>query len=1476
LKRKLLILTGCIFLLGIGVYGQAPVANFTANTVAGCAPLIVTFKDLSTNSPTAWEWDFGNGTTSSSQNPSSNYYFAGTYTVTLIVKNASGANAIRQTNYITVYPTPTAKFGENLTTACAPATIQFTDFSVPGGSPIVSWVWAFGDGSGSNLMSPSHVYTQTGYYDVSLTVTNAGGCSNTVTYPRTIRIINGIQPNFTWNQTGSSCLAPYTLDFVNQTAGPGNLNYNWTLGTGATPATSTSANPANISYPSAGNYSVTLAVQSDLGCSQTITQTVPLSSGAAVINGPTSGCLNTAISFSNGTNPAPLSSFWDFGDGTNSNQFAPTKTYTTPGTYPVTLTNTFATCNSTTTQNITIGATFVPVFTATPATGCKTPLSVQFTDQTSPANTQWLWDFNDGTTFTGLNPLHTYTTSGIFNVKLTATNSTGCIGTATQTAAVTITAPTVNITASSGCVNLPMVPAYTVNAPDGVALYSWSAPGASPSTSNAANPSFIYPAAGSYSLTLTITTNGGCTATQTLSNIVQIGTPTVASFTPSVNPACGSNPVTFTSTGTPADHWLWSFGDGTIDSGAIVSHLFKKFGNLIVTLSIDNNGCTTQATNTEVVSPPIPNFGYVVNCTAINPLINNNLSVSFPDSTLHDVNPLTYYWDYGDGTNSGLITAPPFNPAHIYPAVPGYGPYTVTLTVTDNGCSATVQKTIVLVSITPSFNILVNNIVATQVCEDAPFTLSSTSTTVPFGTPNGGYIWQIGAMPPTPQSHAYTRTVHAIGTYPVMLTVKDINGCQYTSPSTSLVVKGPTAAFTAPTGNCINSAVTFTDNTILDPPGDTLINWGWSFGDGTPARRFTTPPFTHTYTDTGTFVVTVVVEDGTGCVSNSLADTIQITAPRALFGPPDSFYCPNTPLTFIDSSQGYGLTENWTFGDGATSGPVPSPPYIPTHPYAASTTPYQVTLSVTDKYGCTNTETKSVLIQPPVAAFTIADTTSICFPAETLFTAAGQYYDSLIWKFGDGQSSTLDTTAHFYNTYDTFSAKLVVTGPGGCQDSTTRRVLVLDPKKTTTFTFTPETACDSIFAKFTIVPPGYTTFQLAFGDKQGDSSGNTAPIHTYRLPGSYIPVLTLTDATGCIVPLQDTILTVLGAVPFFTVTPPAFCDSSIVSFTDYTISNDGILSKIYDFGDGSPLLPQPPPLTNSFDTTHYYNTPGMLRAILNVVTNHNCTASYIDTIRVYQTPHPVIATIGFLCAGLVQFQGTLNPPDADTISWLWNFGGGQTAGVQNPLVTIQAGTYLVSLKASVSFGCSDTTSTTISINPDPVIKGPAVITTPVGVPITIPFTYSSGITTYSWTPTSNLDCSNCANPSATLTLAQEYTVLVTDSNNCTDTASILIKTICNEGSYFLPNTFSPNGDGVNDYFYPRGKGVYNIQSMSIFNRWGQLVFQRQNFPPNSETMGWDGNFNGHPAPSDAYVYIVEVICNNAQIVALHGNVTLVR
>jgi gliding motility-associated-like protein len=1467
LNRKLFILAGFFCLLGTLIRAQAPVAAFTANVTSGCSPLVVKFQDQSTNNPTSWEWDFGNGQTASgSPTPQVVYGTPGTYTVTLIVKNGSGIGAVRDSNYITVYASPSVSFGL-VQLACAPANIQFQQYSQPGQGTITSYVWNFGDGSSGSGPTPQHLYTQSGYYSITLTVTNSGGCTGSVTYPRVLRIVNGVQTNFAWNETGNTCTAPFTLNFLNQTAGPGTMTYNWSFGGGAAPASSNAASPSGIAYPSAGSYPVTLIAQSSLGCADTITQNVPLSSNSPVINGPTTSCINTPISFSNGTNPSPISSSWNWGDGTpGSNDSAATHAYAASGTYTVTLTNTYANCTTTATSTVTIGAAFVPAFTAAPTSACQAPLAVQFTDNDVPVDSLWTWNFGDGSpTSNQQSPLHTYTSTGNFNVTLTATTATGCTGTTTLSKEVNIVAPTITMTGQGACVGQAYTPSYTVNSVDSVATYNWSAPGATPSTATGANPSFTYAATGFYSITLTIQTVSGCSASQTFNNAIQVGTPVTPTFTynPS-SPICGTAQVSFT-TPTPAGQWYWNFGDHTpLDSGNSVTHIFKEYGGREVTLSVDVNGCLSDTSKVVTINPPIPNFGYAVDCPA------NDMEVSFSDSTqyLATLTPISYTWNFGDGTPSYTTTTAPYPPPpHVYP---GPGTYTVSLSVTNGTCIADAFKSITLETVSPSFRSQFN-----PVCNQYPFSLASTSTTNPPGLPFAGYIWSFGPGDTVNGDSILTTHLSGVGNYITTLTVIDLNGCRYTSNPVTITSTEPTAQFTAPPGGCVNSTITFTDNSAPSALGNTDTGFVWYFGDGSQ-KDFAGPPFTHQYADTGTYTVVEVVTDNGGCSAASTQTTaVQITSPHPLFILPDSFFCPNTPATFTDLSTGYGLTYSWNFGDG--SGPGESTRQDPQHSFPAATgVTYPVTETVTDKYGCTTDTTENITIESPIAAFTIADTTAICVPLQTIFTSTSQYYDSLYWEFGDGQTSTLaPSTSHFYNSLDTFTATLVVQGPGGCLDSTSRKVYLTNPN-TTIFTFSPGSACDSVVAQFTIVPPPYTTFTLNFGDGSDDSSGNTAPVHTYRSPNTYLPILDLTDATGCIVPESDGMLTVLGAVPYFTATPTSFCDTSTVSFNDFTITNDGVLSKTFTWGDNTPPGVEGPPQTNPYDTTHYYNTPGTLLATLTVVTLANCTASYTDTIRVYQTPQALISDTGLLCAGLIQFLGELIVPDVDTLSWNWNFGNGQTANVQNPLVNAAAGTYSVTLVASTTFGCADTTSSTITINPNPTIKGPKEISTPVGVPVTIPFTYSSNVTTWSWLPVANLSCTDCPNPAATLTFAQTYSVLVTDSNNCTDTASILINTICSEGNYFLPNTFSPNGDGVNDYFYPRGSGLYNIQSLTIFNRWGQMVFQRKNFPANSETMGWDGTFNGKPAPMDAYVYIAEVICNNGQVVAIHGNVTLVR
>ncbi|NMB78277.1 MAG: PKD domain-containing protein, partial [Methanomicrobiales archaeon] len=156
-----------------------PTATFTGNVTSGPTPLAVQFRDRSLGYPKNWSWDFGDGTTSTAQNPLHTYPAAGNYTVSLTATNAQGSNTMTRAAYIrTSIPViPTAAFIANRTSATAPAGIQFTDRST--GYP-KNWLWDFGDGSTSVIRSPVHVYSATGNYSVSLSVTNAQGTNVTV------------------------------------------------------------------------------------------------------------------------------------------------------------------------------------------------------------------------------------------------------------------------------------------------------------------------------------------------------------------------------------------------------------------------------------------------------------------------------------------------------------------------------------------------------------------------------------------------------------------------------------------------------------------------------------------------------------------------------------------------------------------------------------------------------------------------------------------------------------------------------------------------------------------------------------------------------------------------------------------------------------------------------------------------------------------------------------------------------------------------------------------------------------------------------------------------------------------------------------------------------------------------------------------------------------------------------------------------
>jgi PKD repeat protein len=233
----------------------APTASFTASPSSGPAPLTVHFTDTSSGSPSQWGWDFGDGTTSTAQNPTHTYNQPGSYPVTLKVTNGAGSDTASRTITAQAVAAPQASFTMTPSSGPAPLTVHFTDTS--SGSP-TQWAWDFGDGTASTQQSPSHSYDKPGSYPVTLKVTNAGG-SDTVSHTVTAQVA---VPQASFTMTPSSGSAPLAVHFTDTSSGSP-TQWAWDFGDGTT---STAQNPSHT-YDKPGSYQVNLTVRNTAGSS---------------------------------------------------------------------------------------------------------------------------------------------------------------------------------------------------------------------------------------------------------------------------------------------------------------------------------------------------------------------------------------------------------------------------------------------------------------------------------------------------------------------------------------------------------------------------------------------------------------------------------------------------------------------------------------------------------------------------------------------------------------------------------------------------------------------------------------------------------------------------------------------------------------------------------------------------------------------------------------------------------------------------------------------------------------------------------------------------------------------------------------------------------------------------------------------------------------------------------------------------------
>lgn len=1431
------------FLLILSVtFSYAQTANFTSNLTSGCSPLVVSFQDQSTGGPVKWSWDLGNGATSTLQNPSTTYITPGPYTISLTVTYANGlTNTSTKTAYVTVYNEPTADFTVDKTSGCFPAIIQFTDLSTaPAGTNINSWKWDFGDGNSSSEQNPKYIYRKPGSYTVILTVSTDKGCKKVIVKPDFISVSQGVVPSFNYSNP-DVCSAPVTIGFTNNSTGPGNLSYNWSFGDGKS---TSNTSPTNV-YDVNGNYHVSLIVSSDQGCVDS--SAVDLSIGKVNTDFivPPTICPKTLVTFQNNSSPRPISSTWSFSNGQTDVFQNAQAVFAKGGSYTATLINKYAVCTDTLTKTITVADGPAVSFSASDTTKCQPSLTTTFTNSANAASYQW--DFGDGTTSTQATPSHTYTKFGTYDVTLIAKDASGCSDTLTKKSYIQITKPVISFPnlPAKGCIPATINFSADIKTLDTVKTYLWDF--GDGSTSTEATPSHIYNTQGTYNIKLTITTSSGCTETQTMNSGVKVGTLPVADFTSDVTTACANPGIKFLNKSTNATEFLWEFSDGTTSTDKDAQHTFTDVGSISVTLTAINYGCENKITKTNyaTILPSVSRFDYKPDC-------NNPLQFTFTDKS---IGANTWNWDFGDGSTSAAQNPP----VHTFSAS---GSYTVSLTTTNGSCSYTLTRIVTIADNTPNFN-------ATPPEGCKPFT-----TTLTAVTPNAGlirnYEWDFGdgsplnTSPASSVSHLFSQP----GNYLIKLATIDSFGCRHEFSKNAVQVSGPIANFSSINNSgCKGMNTTFTDESKTDGT-NAIASWKWDFGDGS-SQTYTSPPFEHQYDSIADFDVKLVVTDAKGC-KDSITQRgfvkVSTLKPGWSFA---NATCPQSPISFTNQTKSdLPYTSIWEFGDGATANTQDA-----SHAYA-DTGYYTLTLKVTDLLGCTDSLKRidTIHVARPKADFTANNFTTYCTPFEAVFTNQSYFYASSSWDLGI-KTSTQTNPSLYYTASGNYPIKLVVTSPGGCTDEITKPLQVFNPNDGK-INYSPLNGCTPLMVNFDAFSQMIGRFIWDFGDGNVVDTTINKIDHRYIDFGDFVPRVILKEPSGvCVVPLTGSQpINISGVKAKYSLDKMLFCDSGYITVSDSTTFNDPIRNYEWNFGDGTTYsIPSP---------VHHYSTPGTYTVSLVVNTVLGCTDTLkTGPVKVVQSPLIDISPLDTaICLNdSVTYRGLDLRPDTSAVSWKWSLNG-TSFNVQNPprQQFTKAGNFTVDLVAVNSSGCTDTSSKSLLVNPIPQITLPASITKIVGMPLTLPATYSSNVVSYLWKPSTTLSCGDCPQPVATPKFTTTYNISVVDSNGCKNNSDVTVIVTCQGADIFVPNTFSPNGDGSNDVLYVRGKGLDRVKSLRIFNRWGQVVFEQQNFPVNNSMYGWNGSYKGNKALPDVYVYQIEIFCENSEVMRFEGNVALIQ
>ena len=1313
-----------------------------------------------------------------------------------------------------------------------------------------TYTWNLGDGNtitGDDSIAIS--YGDTGSFEVKLVVALPGGCADSTM--RNITVYPDPIAGFTVS-LDSQCLRGNDFRFTNTSLiKSGSMQFRWDFGDNTT----SSDTNANKTYTQHGDFVVKLIASTPYGCSDSITDTIrvheqPTADFNMILSDSCERYNQVQFTNASTINSDSLYLFWQLGDGTTSSDTVIIRSYDSAGTYLVQLaTQTVYGCSDTLSDTIEIHSSPTALFGIDDDEQCLRENLFYFTDSSSINNgtLSYLWDFGDDSTAVVRDTNHRYINHGDYSAQLIVTSDMFCSDTAEKQIRVH-QQPNAQfrITTVDSCLRTNEFTYTNTSTIASDSLYlSWDL-GNSTTSSDSTVSALSYSFDSTYHVRLIAQTVYGCADTATDSVIVY--PQPMADFTIIDSLQCLSgNQFVFTNQSTikwGSLSYLWATGDGGSDTARNTSHRYTKDSTYTVSLvTTSTYGCSDSATAlVTVYEQPAAQFSIVAHdsCLSTNRFDFVNHSQSKNDS-------LSYLW-FVDGV---VLNADTSQSNYTF-TTPG-NHFVQLIATSENGCVDSLIDS-VYVYPNPVSGFTIDD--SAQCLRGNSFQFTTTSS-ISEGRLTRRWEYGDGNSDTTEQStHVYTNS----GVFPVKLVNTSEFGCRDSVVDSVEVHQQPIAGFTTVTNDSCSISSSFDYHTTASIISDSLL-YVWEF-DNTVVSQDSSILNQH-ISAAGSYIMKQRVSTVHGCV-DSIEQTVRVYQnPTSRVTSADTVVCfRNHAINLTNTSTGSGTLRNtYDFGNGLSD--TVSEPTI----QYADTGTYVITHVVSTSVGCLDTGQLTIsVLYSPTASFTI-DSVEVCEP-QNLFnfysTSTGRTNSRSFWDLGNGFTTESDSVINYsYGNTGGYDIRLIAEYQNAlqCSDTATAQVRVL-PHPTAGFDINDTAQClNNNSFTFTNTGTAGASYLYSFGD--GGTGLTENATRTYADTGAYVIKQVIGLHNRCFDSITHTVRVIV--VPSARVTVPD--DEQCLEGNSFDMYLNGPL-----YNGTISWVPETAVVLTDSSVNHSYSDPGVYPVKVSVYTGQ-CSDSSTFDLTVH--PTPVVEFRGdSVCSGeVVQFNNTSTIASGVISTYAWQFGDGNSSDQVTPSHLYQdTGRYEVKLEAISDQNCSALDSAfSVRIYPEPVAIGSMTFgnLTGSGQPV-VYNSVSLNTDQQTWMfDDGEVTSENPYEKTYVFTGSYSTWLIAENIHGCID--SLLLDTsLTVPRNMYIPSAFSPNDDGINDFFGVNLRAEPIEFKLSVFNRWGEMLFVTDD-----ASEQWDGTYKGETVQNGVYFYIIN-IKNIGDLINQSGTIEVMR